>query len=218
MTALPGPTESPNLRRDAARNRAAVLHAARRVFAEQGLDVAMAEIARQAGVGIATLFRHFSTRDDLITAVFDEKMAAYLDAVETALRDPDPWHGFCGFVEQVCAMQCQDRGFNHVLTMTFPSACAFEAKRSAAIRGFKTLISKAKSTGRLRSDFRHQDLVVFLMANAGVVSSTAEIAPAASARLVSYLIAACDTAHHHTLAPAPNANAVQEAMRRNSSD
>lgn len=215
MTTLPSPTDPPTLRRDAARNRAAVLLAARQVFAEQGLDVAMAEIARRAGVGIATLFRNFPTREDLITAVFDDKMAAYRDAVETALRDPDPWHGFCSFVEQVCAMQCQDRGFNNVLTMTFPSACAFEAKRSAAIQEFKTLISKAKKTGRLRRDFRHHDLAIFLMANAGVVSNTAEIAPAASARLVSYLLTACDTTHHHTLTPAPNADSLQEAMQRN---
>ncbi|BBZ02026.1 hypothetical protein MCHIJ_14630 [Mycolicibacterium chitae] len=64
--------------------------------------------------------------------MFEDKMTAYLDAVETALRDPDAWNGFRGFVEHVCATQCEDRGFTNVLTMTCPNACAFESTRSAA--------------------------------------------------------------------------------------
>ena len=115
------------LRADAERNRERVLDAAREVFAEHGLDASTNEIARRAGVGVATLFRRFPTRDDLIAAVFADKMTAYADAIDDALADPDPWHGFCGYIERVCQMQADDRGFADVLTMTFPTAKAFEA-------------------------------------------------------------------------------------------
>lgn len=178
----------------------------------------MTEVARRAGVGIATLYRRFPTRDDLITGVFEGKMAAYLDAATTALEDADPWHGFCRYVERVCTMQYEDRGFTTVLTMTFPRAEAFEANRAAAYRGFEKLIAKAKAGGRLRPEFRSQDLVMLLMANAGVVASAGDAAPAASKRLVSYLIAACDAQRQHALAPAPTKRQMYDAMQSGSCD
>jgi AcrR family transcriptional regulator len=178
------------LRADAERNRGRLIEAARDVFAERGLSASMNEIARRAGVGVATLFRRFPTRDDLITATFAEKMTAYADAIDDALGDPDPWHGFCRYVERVCAMQAEDRGFTDVLTVTFPTAKAFEAERERATAGFATLIERAKASGHLREDFVHQDLVLVLMANAGVVNGTGDAAPEAWRRLVGYLVEA----------------------------
>src|SRR6185437_11714807 len=104
------------LRSDAQRNRDRILAAARVIFAEHGLDAPMNEIARKAGVGIATLFRRFPTRDDLVAAVFADRMTAYAAAIDVALQDPDPWHGFCEYVRTICAMQASDRGFTDVLT------------------------------------------------------------------------------------------------------
>jgi hypothetical protein len=49
-------------------------------------------------------------------------MNAYAKAIDDALADPEPWHGFCAFIERVCQMQTDDRGFADVLTMTFPTA------------------------------------------------------------------------------------------------
>jgi len=173
---------------DAERNRGRVLAAARKVFAEQGLQAPMSEVARSAGVGVATLFRRFATKDELITAVFAEKMKAYAGAMDDALADPDPWHGFCVYVERACAMQAEDRGFTDVLTVTFPTAKAFEAERNRAGAGFAELIARAKATGRLRADFAHQDMVMILMANAGVVAGTTDAAPDTWRRLIAYLI------------------------------
>ncbi len=78
------------LRADAARNRAAIVEAARSVFAERGLDAPLDDIARLAGTGNATLYRRFSTRGDLIETVFAERMGEEIDAVEAALANPDP--------------------------------------------------------------------------------------------------------------------------------
>ena len=140
----------PGLRADAERNRQRLIESAREVFAERGLDVPIEDIARHAGVGVATLYRRFPTRADLIAGAFEAKMAAYADAVGQALANPDPWAGFCGYIERVCAMQAEDRGFAHVLTMTFPTAKQFEAERSLAYRGFLDLVSRAQAAGQLR--------------------------------------------------------------------
>jgi AcrR family transcriptional regulator len=147
---------------------------------EDGLDASLNEVARRAGVGVATLFRRFPTRDDLIAAAFADPMAEYAALIETALADPDPWHGFCDYVRAVCAMQAGDRGFTDVLTQSFPSAKEFGAQRDEAFRRFTELIDRAKQTGGLRQDFVAEDLPMLLMANAGVVAATAGSTPETS--------------------------------------
>ena len=202
------------LRSDAERNRVRILAAAREVFADEGLDVPMTAIARRAGVGIATLYRRFPTREDLIAAAFTDRMEAYSAAITTALADPDPWRGFSTYVETVCAMQAGDRGFADVLTLTFPTARALEATRDEAYRGFTELIARAKDTGRLRDDFSPEDLVILLMANAGVVAATGNDAPDTWRRLVAYLLQAFGTAEPRPLPPAPSPKALYRAMVR----
>jgi len=199
------------LRVDAERNRARILDAARVVFAEQGLDASMSEVARRAGVGIATLYRRFPARDDLIAATFAAKMTIYADAIDQALADPDPWHGFCSYIERVCAMQAADHGFTHVLTMTFPTAKSLEAERARAYRGFRKLISRAKAAGRLREDVSDKDLVILLMANAGVVNATADAAPDTWRRFLGYMLQAFSAATG-PLPPAPKGKDLFAAM------
>lgn len=141
-------------------------------------------------------------------------MAAYADAVELALVDEDPWHGFCEFIERVCAMQAEDRGFTQVLTMTFPAATEFEHARSDACLGFAELIDRAKQAGRLRPDFCSQDLVLLLMANAGVVAATGEDAPESWRRLVGFMLQAFAAEVVAPLPPAPESGAMYRAMVR----
>src|SRR5215218_1091210 len=164
-------TTRSRLRADAERNRERVVEAARDVFAEQGLDASTNEIARRARVGIATLFRRFPTRDDLVAAAFADKMHAYSVAIDEALADPDPWNGFCSYIQRICQMQADDRGFADVLTMTFPTAKAFEEERNRSADKLAELLDRAKAAGRLRQDFVHQDVPLILMANAGVVTA-----------------------------------------------
>src|SRR5918992_5531024 len=141
--------QGPQLRRDAERNRERVLTAARAVFAREGLGASMASVAREADDGIATLFRRFPAKQDLVAAVFADRMDAYVQAGDTALADPDPWRGFTGYLQTLCAMQAADRGFADILTMPFPAAKALEARRVQAYEGFVQLIDRAKASGRL---------------------------------------------------------------------
>lgn len=206
------------LRSDAERNRDLIVRAARQVYAGEGLGASMAAVARRAGVGIATLFRRFPTRAHLLDAAFAESMEACAGAMEAALADPDPWHGFTSFIEHVCEMQALDRGFADLLTMTFPAAEALEAKRAEAYRGFAELIARAQAAGRLRADFSPDDLVVLLMANAGVLAATHDAAPDAWRRLVAYMLQAFAVRDGEPLPPAPSPGTLHEAMVRLSSE
>lgn len=201
------------LRVDAERNRQRIVAAARQAFAELGLDVPMDEVARRAGVGVGTLYRRYPSRADLVAAAFEVKMTAYAEAARQALADPDPWHGFCEYVEHVCAMQAGDRGFTTVLTMTFPTAKRFEADRDRAFADFVELIERAKAAGKLRADFVAEDMPMFLMANAGVLTATADAAPDTWRRLVAYLIQAC-AATAHPLPDPPTPRQMYRALLR----
>jgi AcrR family transcriptional regulator len=216
MTSTPAPrtADGAGLRVDAERNRQRIVAAAREAFAEHGLDLSMEDIARRAGVGVGTLYRRYPTRADLVAAAFEHKMAAYADAAGQALADPDPWRGFCGYVERICAMQAGDRGFTTVLTMTFPTAKQFEADRDRAFADLTTLVERAKTTGKLRVDFVTEDMPMFLMANAGVLTATADAAPDAWRRLVGYLIQACAAPAAQPLPDPPSPRQMYKAMLR----
>lgn len=205
---------TPGLRVDAERNRQRIVTAARAAFAEHGLDVPMDDVARRAGVGVGTLYRRYPTRADLVAAAFEDKMTAYADAARDALAEPDPWRGFCDYVERVCAMQAEDRGFNLVLTMSFPTAKRFEADRDRSFADFMTLIERAKAAGQLRADFVAEDMVMFLMANAGVLTATADTAPETSPRLVAYLLQACAATVAAPLPDPPAPRRMYRAMLR----
>jgi AcrR family transcriptional regulator len=176
------------MRADARRNRDRILEAARDLFAARGLDVPIAAIARRAGVGAATLYRRFPTRESLITEVFADEMSACAGVIDEALADPDPWRGFASVIEKVCAMQATDRGFTAAFLTAFPDALDFEQDRVRAERGFAALAQRAKDTGDLRRDFARTDLTLVLMANAGITADSPKAALAASRRLVALLL------------------------------
>ena len=139
-------------------------------------------------------------------------MEAYADAAQRALADPDPWQGFCQYIEHICAMQAGDHGFPDVLMMAFPTAPRVEAARERAYRCVVTLIRHAKEDGRLRSDFTPEDVLMILMANAGVIAATGEAAPGLSQRLVALVLQACPAQGAHLLPPAPTGAQMFRAL------
>ena len=203
-----------SLRADAERNRRRIVEAAQAVFAEAGLEAPLEVIAQRAGVGIATLYRRFPTREDLVAASFAPKMAEYSAAVEEALRETDAWEGLRGFAARVCAMQAADRGLSDVLARTFPTAKAFEAQRSEAYQKLAELVRRAQAQGVLRPDFVMEDFVLLLMANAGVVQATRDVAPEASRRFVALLLDGFHAEGAHPLPPPPTPARLYRAMLR----
>src|SRR3954469_15748999 len=148
------------VRADAARNREAIVEAARSVFAEQGLDAPLDEIAKRAGTGNATLYRRFPQRADLVAAVFADRMAEHLAAVEAGLADVDPWRGFASYVEAIGVMQARDRGIADLVTMGGFDAPEIEDLRTRAFDGLVRLVDRAHAAGLLRADFTTEDVVV----------------------------------------------------------
>lgn len=203
-----------SLRADAAQNKERLLTAAREVFAEQGLDASMRQIARHAGVSEPTLRRRFASREELIAEAFEDKILRYAKAAEEALRDLDPWVGFTSFLRQLAEMQLVDRGFAEVLSMTFPASLRYEQHRRRAWDGIQQLITRAKAAGRLREDFVSEDIILLLLAHAGVVASSGRIAERMSARLLAYLLQAFAAPGAVDLPPAPSVAETYYALLR----
>ncbi|MEH1166523.1 helix-turn-helix domain-containing protein [Micromonospora sp. CPCC 205539] len=178
------------LRSDALDNRERILEAARAVFAVDGLDVPMREVARRAGVAPATLYRRFPTKEMLVTEAFAEQMYACRAVVDEGLADLDPWRGFCLVIEKMCELHARDRGFTAALISTFPNAVDFDARREYALRAIGELARRAKEAGRLRTDFVLDDVILVLMANSGIHATSPTTQVTASRRFAALAISA----------------------------
>src|SRR5215475_3278723 len=114
MAVDPIPNERP-LRRDAERNRQRILDAARVVFAERGLRGSHDDIAREAGVGVGTVYRRFPDKEQLIDALFEDRMAEMARVTDEALAMSDRWDGFVHFMIRCQELQSADRGLKELM-------------------------------------------------------------------------------------------------------
>jgi AcrR family transcriptional regulator len=202
------------LRTDAERNRSRIIEAATVAFARRGLDVPLEEVADQAGVGIGTLYRRFSGRDELIGACFERRMAQYAMAAEEALAAPDGWTGFVSYVERICAMQAADRGLADVLNRSVPNAKALEAHRSRGYELSVRLIQRAQAEGTLRADLVAEDLALLFMANAGVIEVTSGAARDAWRRFLGIFLDGLRSDGASPLPAPPTPRQTMRAIRR----
>lgn len=205
-----------SLRSDAARNRAALVAAAREVMAERGLEAPLDEIARRAGIGNATLYRRFPRRIDLIAAVFADRMADHARAVQAALDVSDSWEGFRGYLEAVADLQVHDRGIADLITMDVSMAPEIEALRDHAFRGLVQVIERAKAAGALRADATPEDVLVILEANAGLVTRAQPAERQASRRLIHLVLDGLRAQAATAGPPAPSPRRMRLAMREHS--
>ena len=200
----PGDGERGVLRSDARRNRERLVAAARDVFAERGINAPIAAVARRAGVGVATLYRRFPTRTDLVRAAYTEQMQACATALTDALGEPDPWRGVERLVEAVCELQRQERGFPAAFLAEFPDSVKDHAHaRGEVARDIEALIRRAQAAGRVRSDLDPSDLGVLWFAHGGLVAMLPDDREA-SRRLVAYLLDAFRSAPTHAALPPPS--------------
>lgn len=176
------------LRRDAARNRDKLLAAAAATFTETGLDASLEEIARRAGVSIGTLYNHFPIREALFDAILPERVAVIDRLGHAALAEADPWRGFTGYLERLFSTLAADRGLRHVMTREYPDA---ERLTEACHRGFATiaaLVERARTDGRLRSDFAMSDLACLIWAMTRIIDTTADVAPQGWRRQLAFMV------------------------------
>lgn len=191
------------LRADAKLNRDRILAAAAELFAERGLSVPLEEIAARAGVGVATLYRRFPTRADLAAAAFERNISGYTEAVDRALANEQAWDGFRTLVFELCELQASDAGLRDLLTTAFPASSAVEQRTNETVQKVKALIGRAQAEGSLRPDVVVADIVVMLMANAGVLRTTGAAAPDAWRRFAALMVDAFRARPGAPLPPAP---------------
>ncbi|MFJ9350001.1 TetR/AcrR family transcriptional regulator [Streptomyces sp. NPDC101237] len=176
------------LRRDAQRNRDAIVAAARTAFAEQGLDASLEGVARAAGVAIGTLYRHFPRRLDLVEELFTAKFTELLATAEEAAAMDDAWEGFCHYLEKLCQLQACDRAFNDLASARLPVHALgrgmFERSQERAAQIFRN----AQEQGVLRPDVTPQDIAFVIWSQAGIIRATRAVAPQAWRRHLHLLL------------------------------
>jgi len=191
------------LRQDARRNRERIVEAARETFKELGLDAPLEEIARRAGVGIATLYRRFPTRDALIEGVFVDTIVGFTQAAEETLQIDDPWTAFSTFLERMCERQAEDRGLKDVLCVCFPDSKLLEQARSAGRDTVRQLLERAQAAGAVRPDVTPEDIEFVFWSNSRIVEATRETAPNAWRRNLALMLDAYRAENAHPLPERP---------------
>ena len=150
------------LRADARRNRERVVAAAEVVFAEQGREAQMDDVARRAGVGVGTVYRHFPTKEALIEALAVDRFEKILAAGKEALLNPDPWEAFSGAIWAGAALTASDRSFTEIVgeisgPMPLPEALEREMRET-----YTELMHRAQAAGALRADLVMDDIPMFM--------------------------------------------------------
>jgi AcrR family transcriptional regulator len=200
------------VRSDAQRNRAAVLAAAEAVYAEYGVEVSLNEIARRAEIGNATLYRHFPTRESLLSEVYVGHLERYLAIAEDATRAPDPVIALRDCVTATCELQATNRGLADLLASLRPLSPHVEELRARHDRAIDWVFRRAVRSGKVRADASPVDLAVLLIANAGLIHRTVDDAPRSSARLVALWLAGLVSPEILVDAPAPSEAQMRRAL------
>jgi AcrR family transcriptional regulator len=178
---------APTLRADAARNLELILEAAEESFAEKGHEASVADIATRAGVGQATIFRRFETKDDLIAAVFERKLKQLVEAAEAAARKKRAWDGLTALMATVTELQLRDRGFFQSIAeqmMERKHLVELKLRVRGAITG---LVDRAKAEGDLRKDISAEDVFAFCCAAAQAATMGPNPSPRAAKRYLAVM-------------------------------
>lgn len=156
-----------SLRSDARRNRERILAAASELFAEQGADLCVDDLARRAGVGQATIFRRFPTKGDLVLAMFEQRITEAAEAVEAiAAGTEDPWEALVAAMAAIAERQARDRGTFDAVRGESLGAPELREVRARILAPFADMLRRAQEAGRARPDLTPQD-VLFLVSAAG---------------------------------------------------
>jgi AcrR family transcriptional regulator len=148
------------LRADARRNRDAIVEAARELFAEQGLDAQMDEIARRAKVGVGTVYRHFPAKEDLLDTLIVRRFQRLTEQAAEAVERAElgqAWEAFRGYIEWSAELQAGDRALSEAMAARSERMSA-AATSSGLIEQLELLLDHAKRAGALREDLVVDDI------------------------------------------------------------
>jgi AcrR family transcriptional regulator len=168
MSQLAARDERP-LRADARRNHEKVLAAARAVFSEHGRDAQMDDVARRAGVGVGTVYRHFPTKEALIEALMVAAFEAIAAHAEAALEVEDPWEAFSSVLWRGAEIMSADRALSEVFA-SIPGAMESAMPTVEGLTDtMAEVIRRAQEAGVLRGDLIVDDIPMVMC---GIGSAT----------------------------------------------
>jgi AcrR family transcriptional regulator len=169
-TSSPEGVVEPGLRADARRNREAVIAAAKKLFADQGLDAQMPDVARTAKVGVGTVYRHFPTKADLIAALAAERFERLAEMAAESLEAEDPWQGLSDFIRYSAQIQADDRGLCDVMASR-PEVMGASAEAVGLDKLCDQLVKRAQRSGDLRKDLDWEDIPMIACGLGGITKA-----------------------------------------------
>lgn len=191
------------LRRDAQERRGKLIAAARAEFASRGVDASLEKIARDAGVSIGTLYRHFPTRLDLLMAAFEPRLEEFLEGADKAVAIKDPWEAFVAYLENLFRVQAGDRGFNDFLSRRFTNNAETERIHDQMCQQIADVLARAQESGDVRSDITKADIVNLIWSNGRMIDATSVTAPNAWRRQLHLMLDAYRAKRAHAIAEPP---------------
>lgn len=175
------------LRADARRNREAVLVAARKLFADEGLDAQMPDVAKAANVGVGTVYRHFPTKHDLIAALAADRFERLAQKARESLEAEDAWEGICDFIRFSAQIQADDRGLCEVMGSR-PDVMDAAALAVDLPELCDRLVKRAQRSGELRRDLAWEDIPMIACGLGRITQATVGPATGRWPRLVEIII------------------------------
>jgi AcrR family transcriptional regulator len=150
-------------RTDARRNRERLIEAARRLFADQGTSVPLASVAKAAGVGTGTAYRHFPTQEELVEAAYRQEIERLRDAAGELLATQPPDEALAAWLHRCIDLLEAERGISEALRAVVASGSDVHAASHAAIlAGLDELLGAAQQSGRVRPDVDAADVAAIL--------------------------------------------------------
>ena len=154
------PTHDKPLRKDAARNREKLLAAAVELFAERGTEGSLEEVAKRAGVGIGTLYRHFPTRDALVEAAYRNEVAQLRAAADELLAELPPDQALEAWARRFVEYGTAKRGMRDALqSIAGAGSALFADTRGQVVEAVAVLLQAGAKAGALRADVEPEDVL-----------------------------------------------------------
>lgn len=191
------------LRRDARESRDKLIAAAQRDFAAHGVDASLEKIAREAGVSIGTLYRHFPKRLDLLMAALRPRLEEFLDGATNALEMDDPWDALVAYLSNMFAMQVGDRGFSDFLSRRFTHSAATESIHDQMSQQIVEVLTRAQEGGQARPDIAQADIINLIWSMGRIIDATSATAPMAWRRNLYLMLDAYRAERAHSIPEPP---------------
>ena len=164
-----------SMRADARRNRERILAAAREVFGQYGTHAQMDEIARRAGVGVGTLYRHFPTKDDLVGELITIKLGDFAVRARAKFEEDErPWESFADLLREQAELASLDASQQHMIFAMTAEAMERVAPTVAELSAaMQALIDRAKQAGAVREDLAVDDVRTLMCGLGSVMAAEA---------------------------------------------